>query len=203
MTQMKKNEQDEDQFSILTSAEKADADQLSGAMGMDEKPHQQMSLETFTTVVIVSTLVLVFIYGVLLPVPNPTQSIDTNINSTAINNTVNSITGASSSNDLSQDLGGIFRNQYNGSLRQILIMRLGFSVLMIICFIVSYRYVKKSQSKSYLLYIFIFTSMVGTSGPIGVMAVVLGGGGIIGGAVGGLLGALFAFWKMQDRGFIA
>lgn len=189
---------EEEHFDILTADERKDATKLSGAMQIEDKPKEQISLETFTTAVIIFAMILLFLYGEVLTVPNPTA----NINNTALNRTISSITGSSTS-DFWQDLTHIFGNHYQGAILISLIGRGIFSILMILCFFYSYEYVKKEPKKSFKLYLFIFSSMVATSGPIGIIAIILGGGGIIGGAVGGIIGAFFAFWTLDDRGFIA
>ena len=58
----------------------------------------------------------------------------------------------------------------------------------------------KSNEKTWLVYVFIITSVFGW-GALGVaISSILGGG--FDGSVGGLGGAYYAFWKLQDKGFM-
>jgi uncharacterized membrane protein YozB (DUF420 family) len=198
-----KKKSKEEEYNVLSIDEKENADRMSRAYGVGDRPYQQMSLETFAIVVVLSTLILIVLYGILLPVPSPTA----NVNNTAVNNTVTAVANGSAINSSKStgflhDISNLIRNQDSEALEKVVYTRIMLSLLMILCFLISYSYVKKAQTKDMLIYIFIFTSMAGTSGPISTVSVILGGAGVVGGAAGGLIGAYFAFWTLQDRGFL-
>ena len=74
------------------------------------------------------------------------------------------------------------------------------ALLMFIGFFVSRRSVIRSDEKTWLVYVFIITSVF-SWGALGVaISSILGGG--FDGSVGGLGGAYYAFWKLQDKGFM-
>lgn len=157
-----------------------------------------VSLETFVLLVVIGALIAVMISALLVSQQPSSQQIGNNspIFIYVNGNSTELTPGTAAYNQAVSSLNPTV-TQGNITLNTIATL---VALLMFIGFFVSRRSVIRSDEKTWHVYVFVITSVIGW-GALGVaISSILGGG--FDGSVGGLGGAYYAFWKLQDKGFM-
>ena len=157
-----------------------------------------VSLETFVLLIVIGALIAVVINALFISAqPSPQQINNNSPIFVYVNGNSTELTPGTAA--YNQAVSSLNPTGTHGNVTLSTVATL-LALLMFIGFFVSRRSVIKSNEKTWLVYVFIITSVFGW-GALGVaISSILGGG--FDGSVGGLGGAYYAFWKLQDKGFM-
>ena len=157
-----------------------------------------ISLETFVLLILVGSLIAVTISILSISFQPSSQSI---VNNSTIfvyvnGNSTKLTPGTAAYNQAVSSLNSAGNEGDNTTESAAALLAL----LMFVGFFVSRRSVIRSEEKTWWVYVFIITSVFGWGALGGAISLILGVG--LYGGIGGLGGAYYAFWKLQDKGFM-
>jgi hypothetical protein len=160
-----------------------------------------ISLETFVLLIVVGSLIAVTIGSLLTyQQPAPRQINNNSPIFVYVNGNLTELTpGTAAYNQAAYSINYSNTSGTQGDIALNTIATL-LALFMFIGFFVSRRSVIRSDEKTWLVYVFIITSVFGWGALGTAMSLIIGGGFY--GSVGGLGGAYYAFWKLQDKGFM-
>lgn len=187
---------------ILTPEEQERAKAIAAEYGTDTHGYGGISIETIALLGIITALLVLVIYLFVFPPPQPPPTITGPI--TTFNASGAAVTlypGTEAYNMAKLEIEAPSYSAYNS---QLAINKSGtflFLLLMFAGFLYARRYVMTATEMSWQIYLFVVTSFLGWGAATGIIAIILGNSFLYG-AFGGSGGLFYAFWKLQDRGFV-
>lgn len=196
---MKENDLDDE----LTPEEKKEADEVADAYGADSKSYEPLSMEGYVLLLVIGSLFFTMLNAVVFTPPSHPALISNTSPIDISNGNGNATVLHRGNAGYNQTLAEMNQPQISEYQQQTQTARSAETVFLLLVFVgffYSYRYITTSTKKSWLIYVFIFTSMLGWGALLGVISLMLGLNVDIG-VFGGFGGLYFAYWKLQDKGF--